>query len=150
MKNGTTILDRSTISIGELSRLTGVKVTTIRYYEHEGLLEAPDRNAGNQRRYEASHLQRLQFIRHARDLGLGMGAVRELVQLSVKPDHSCEEANKIATTHLDDVRDRITRLRSLEKELARIAKSCRGGRIGDCSVIAALSDHGQCAGDHFS
>ncbi|HHB82860.1 MAG TPA: MerR family DNA-binding transcriptional regulator, partial [Devosia sp.] len=45
MKNGTTILDRSTISIGELSRLTGVKVTTIRYYEHEGLLEAPDRNA---------------------------------------------------------------------------------------------------------
>ncbi|MCF6302404.1 MAG: helix-turn-helix domain-containing protein, partial [Devosiaceae bacterium] len=111
--HGTIITHGTTISIGELSRLTGVKVTTIRYYEHEGLLEAPERNEGNQRRYEDTHLQRLQFIRHARDLGLGMAAVRELVQLSVKPDHSCEEANKIATTHLSDVRNRIVRLRSL-------------------------------------
>ncbi len=137
-----------TFSIGDLSRATGVKVTTIRYYEGEGLLQIPDRNAGNQRRYEGRHLERLQFIRHGRDLGLSMGTVRELVALSEKKDQSCEEANIIAQTHLLDVRARIGRLRALEEELERIAKSCQGGVIGDCSVIAALSDHAQCHGSH--
>ena len=138
----------SYLSIGELSRQTGVKVTTIRYYEAEGLLPVPDRSAGNQRRYARLHLERLRFIRHARDLGLSMGAVRELVALSSDPGRDCNEANIIARTHLEDVRNRIARLKSLEIELERIALSCSGGTIGECSVIAALSDHGQCLGQH--
>ncbi len=135
-------------SIGELSRQTGVKVTTIRYYEQEGLLPVPFRSQGNQRRYEKEHLERLRFIRHARDLGLPMKSVRDLVQLSTRPEQSCSEANMIAEQHLEDVRDRIARLKSLEGELERIARSCKGGVIGNCSVIAALSDHGLCRGDH--
>ena len=135
-------------SIGELSRRTGVKVPTIRYYENEGLLPVPFRSEGNQRRYEGEHLARLRFIRHARDLGLPMKAVRELVLLNGHPEQCCDEANRIAVTHLGDIRQRILRLRSLEKELARIAKSCQGGTIGECSVIAALSDHGLCKGEH--
>ena len=51
-------------SIGDLSRRTGVKVPTIRYYEKEGLLEAPIRSEGNQRRYRPSDLERLGFIKH--------------------------------------------------------------------------------------
>lgn len=136
------------LSIGELSRRTGVKVTTIRYYENEGLLPLPDRSEGNQRRYAKEHLERLRFIRHARDLGLPTGAVRELVALSSEPGQDCKVANLIALTHLEDVRNRIARLQSLEVELERIARSCSGGTIGDCSVIAALSDHGMCHGHH--
>jgi DNA-binding transcriptional MerR regulator len=138
----------SEIGIGELSRRTGVKVPTIRYYESEGLLPVPDRSEGNQRRYGRSHLERLRFIRHARDLGIPTRAVRELVQLSGQPEQCCDEANRIACQHLADVRDRISRLRSLEKELERIAKSCQGGTIGQCSVIAALSDHAMCGSEH--
>jgi DNA-binding transcriptional MerR regulator len=59
-------------SIGELSRRTGVKVPTIRWYEQAGLLDEPGRTAGNQRRYARADLERLAFIRHARDLGLGI------------------------------------------------------------------------------
>jgi len=136
------------IGIGEMSRRTGVKVPTIRYYEQEGLLPEPDRSEGNQRRYNRSHLDRLMFIRHARDLGMSTKAVRELVQLSSNPEKSCSVANQIASSHLADVRDRIARLRSLETELERIAKSCRGGTIGECSVIAALSDHTLCKTEH--
>ena len=134
--------------IGDLSRLAGVKVTTIRYYEREGLLHPPFRSSGNQRRFGPDHLDRLRFIRHARDLGLPMEAVRELVQLSTQPQRSCEEANRIARAHLEDVQLRIRRLKSLEKELKRIACSCSGGTIGQCSIIAALGDHGQCSGEH--
>jgi DNA-binding transcriptional MerR regulator len=57
------------ISIGELSRRTGVKVPTIRYYEQVGLLAAPARTEGKQRRYRATDVMRLNFIRHGRELG---------------------------------------------------------------------------------
>ena len=47
-------------SIGQISRRTGVKVTTIRYYEEMGLLSAPERTTGNQRRYGGAELQTLE------------------------------------------------------------------------------------------
>ena len=59
-------------SIGELSKQTGVKVPTIRYYEKEGLIDAPLRTEGNQRRYRETDRDRLRFIKHSRDLGLPM------------------------------------------------------------------------------
>jgi len=83
-------------AIGELSRRTGVKVPTIRYYEQMGLISAPDRSEGNQRRYERADLERLTFIRHARDLGFPIEAIRELLSLSRHPDEPCERADHIA------------------------------------------------------
>ena len=69
------------LSIGELSRLTAVKIPTIRYYEKIGLLSEPLRSEGNQRRYAKRELERLSFIRHARDLGLPILSIRELIEL---------------------------------------------------------------------
>ena len=73
-------------SIGEVARATGVKVPTIRYYEMIGLLDDPGRTAGNQRRYGQGEVDRLAFIRHARDLGFSLDAVRALIRLSRHPE----------------------------------------------------------------
>lgn len=135
-------------SIGELSRRTGVKVPTIRYYEQAGLLEAPERSIGNQRRYSAAGLERLSFIRHARALGLSIEAIRELVELADDRDRPCGEAHAIASTHLSAVRARIAKLRKLERELARIASLSDAGCLGECHVIQSLADHAHCAGEH--
>ena len=135
-------------TIGQISRRTGVKVPTIRYYEQMGLISAPERSAGNQRRYSRSELERLGFIRHARNLGLSIEAIRDLIRLSAHPDMPCDDADRIAGEHLKLVRDRISRLKRLEKELARIASSCEAGTVKDCYVIQALSDHSLCEGDH--
>lgn len=132
-------------SIGQLSRRTGVKVPTIRYYEGLGLIAPEGRTAGNQRRYGRSGLERLGFIRHARDLGLPLEAIRELIALDPT---SHADTHRIAATHLADVRDRIARLRQLEAELARIVESCAGGPGQDCDILTALGDHGQCGGAH--
>lgn len=132
-------------SIGQLSRLTGVKVTTIRYYEGLGLVAHDGRTAGNQRRYGKPGVERLSFIRHARDLGLPLEAIRELIALD-PANH--EETHKIAAAHLAGVRDRIARLRRLEAELGRIMTSCDGGPGHDCDILAAVGDHGDCAGTH--
>ncbi|MCL6706415.1 helix-turn-helix domain-containing protein [Pseudomonas sp. R2.Fl] len=135
-------------SIGDLSRRTGVKVPTIRYYEQMGLIAAPDRTEGNQRRYEKTELDRLTFIRHARDLGFPIEAIRELLSLSRHPEEPCERADAIAREQLEEVRDKIARLRKLESELARIASHCGHHTVGDCYVIRALSDHGLCVAEH--
>lgn len=136
-------------SIGDLSRETGVKVPTIRYYEKEGLLDPPVRTEGNQRRYLDSDLDRLRFLRHCRDLGLPMEAIRELIDLSLHPDKPCSDANRIAAEQLQSVRDRISHLKKLEKELVRISASCTGDHpAADCNILKAFSDHGLCQGEH--
>ncbi len=135
-------------SIGALSDETGVKVPTIRYYEEIGLIEAPARTAGNQRRYSRSDTQRLRFIRHARELGLSLEAIRDLIALSASPDRPCAEADLIVEQQLAALRERIAKLQRLERELARIAESCTAGRVRDCYVLQALSDHALCMDEH--
>lgn len=136
------------LTIGNLSKRTGVKVPTIRYYEQMGLISEPERSEGNQRRYSKADLERLAFIRHGRDLGLTIDAIKELISLSQHPDRPCVGADRIAKEHLDDVRTKITRLKKLEHELERIVSHCDGHSIEDCYVIRALSDHGLCEHEH--
>ena len=73
------------VPIGEAARQSGVKVPTIRYYEQIGLLPAPPRSEGNRRSYEATDLRRLSFIRHARELGFEIEAIRALLTLQDDP-----------------------------------------------------------------
>ncbi|WP_120499324.1 helix-turn-helix domain-containing protein [Roseovarius sp. EL26] len=134
-------------SIGQLSKRTGVKVPTIRYYEEVGLLASQGRSAGNQRRYSRDGLQRLSFIRHSRDLGFSLDDIRELIELSQNPETPCGTADTIANRHLEEVRDRIEKLMRLEKELLRIT-ACNGHNVGECAVIETLADHSLCETDH--
>lgn len=136
------------LSIGEMARRSGVKVPTIRYYEQMNLIDAPERSAGNQRRYTRAALDRLTFIRHARDLGLSLEAIRELVRLSENPAMPHDEAHRIATSHLAAIRERIARLKRLEKELTRVEANCHANQVGDCNIMQVLADHGLCETEH--
>ena len=75
------------LSIGELSRRAGVKVTTIRFYEGAGLMPKPPRSEGDRRLYDDGHVRRLSFIRHARELGFEMDDLRTLLEISDSPDN---------------------------------------------------------------
>ncbi|MBM6593952.1 MerR family transcriptional regulator [Microvirga pudoricolor] len=136
------------LSIGELARRTGVKVPTIRYYEEVGLLDAPDRSEGGQRRYNARSVGRLDFIRHARELGFDMPVIREMMALSLDPGQSCEAVDAIATEHLAAIDRRIAHLTSLRAEIARMVEGCAHGEVRECRILQVLGDHGQCAEDH--
>ena len=84
------------MTIGRLSKAAGVKVTTIRYYESIELMGEPDRSDSGQRLYGAGSVQRLSFIRHARDLGFSMNAIRELIELQSDPGEDCAVVERIA------------------------------------------------------
>ena len=128
-------------SIGELGKFTGANVQTIRYYETIGMMPEPGRTQGNQRFYDQRHVDRLAFIRHSRELGFPLDAVRELLKLSDNPDQSCASADLIARAQLEAVESRIARLTALKTELERMVHQCKSGKIGDCRVIEVLADH---------
>lgn len=132
------------MTIGRLSKAAGVKVTTIRYYESIDLMGEPDRSESGLRLYGDDSVHRLSFIRHARDLGFPMEAVRDLIRLQAEPGEDCAAVDAIARRQLTDVRKRLNQLEALEAELKRMISSCEGGKVGTCRVMAALNDHEEC------
>ena len=99
----------ATYSIGDLARATGVKPTTIRWYEQEGWLPKPSRTEGGHRAYGAAHLRRLGFIRHARELGFESEAIRALLDLADRPDADCGQAHALATAQIVEIDARLLR-----------------------------------------
>src|SRR4051794_36776310 len=128
-------------AIGELARRTGTKVETVRWYERDGIMPPPARTEGGHRVYTRAHLDRLAFIRHARELGFPLEDVRALLSMADHPERSCAEADRIAREHLASVRSKIARLQALERELVRMVEDCGHGRVGECRVIEVLADH---------
>lgn len=136
------------LTIGTLGKRTGTKVQTIRYYEQIGLMPEPGRTEGGQRRYGDAELDRLSFIRHARQLGFPLDAIRELLDLSDSPERSCAEVDAVAQKQLKEVEQRLARLEALRTELQRMICECRTDRVADCRILEVLRDHEECLADH--
>jgi Cu(I)-responsive transcriptional regulator len=128
------------ITIGEAARQAACNVKTVRYYEEIGLLPPPPRSGGGQRLYDASHVERLVFIRRARELGFPLQTIRALLDLSDEPGRSCEAVDEIARERLAEVERRIAALESLRNELQRMIDACEGGRIAECRIIGTLGE----------
>lgn len=128
------------MSIGDLSKVTGVKTVTIRYYEQAGLIPNPPRTEGNYRAYNPEHVRLLQFIRRLRDLGFTLDEVRDLLRLSSEKNQPCDEVDRITHEHLATVEMKLRDLKKLASELRRLSRCCRGGRsIAECQIIETLS-----------
>lgn len=127
------------MQIGDLARLSGVNIETIRYYERIRLLPVPDRTVSGRRTYTSADAQRLAFVRHARELGFDLRSVGTLLALQEQPEASCEVAADIADGELRAVEIRIAKLLGLRDELSRMVEECRRGRVAECLVIEALA-----------
>ena len=134
-------------SIGELASETGVKVPTIRYYEGIGLIAAPPRTGGNQRRYDAAALERLRFIAPARAMGFPMDELRDMLRIAGHRDAPCEDIDALVRARLADVEDRLARLTALKSDLEGMLCH-KQGTVADCRVVEVLSDHDRCSHEH--
>ena len=133
-----TALRASGIPISKLSRLTGVNIETIRYYEKIKMLPAPLRTEGGHRVYGAKETQLLAFIRRGRELGFTLDEIRALLDLGEPGKASCGEVREIAKHHLTHIRSKIFDLVKLEKLLAKTIARCSGGKVPDCPVLDIL------------
>jgi DNA-binding transcriptional MerR regulator len=137
----------SPLTIGTLAKQTGVKIPTIRYYESIGLLPEAPRTDSNRRTYDGRSVRRLRFIRHARELGFEVEAIRQLLAMADDPGQPCREADLLARTHLAEIESRIARLEALRDEVRRMVEGCAQDQVRSCHVIEVLADHAHCLHD---
>jgi len=128
------------LSIGKLSKQSGVNIETIRYYEKIGVMPAPGRSAGGFRIYEPDHLKRLSFVRRGRQLGFSLDEIRNLLRLVDGHGHTCAEVHALMLSHLAEIRRKIRDLRRLQRAMAEMAAQCSGESVPECPIVDALFD----------
>jgi MerR family mercuric resistance operon transcriptional regulator len=124
--------------IGELSKHSGVKIETIRYYERAEMLVPPPRTASGRRVYDATDLRILVFIRRSRELGFSLDEIRALLRLGGPEKATCREVREIAAHHLEDIRAKLRDLKNLERLLSRTVARCSGNTAPACPVLDVL------------
>lgn len=127
------------MKIGELAKITGCEVETIRYYEREGLLQTPPRSAGNYRCYGAEHAEQLLFIRHCRSLGMPLDDVRTLQHVQANPEAACDEVDALLDRQLQQTQERIAALQQLQEQLQSLRNACRSHlSVRECGILRNL------------
>lgn len=131
-----------TLTIGELATRAGVSPEAIRYYEREGVVPSAVRSGtGRYRQYGEADVERLRFVRRARELGFSLDEVRGLLALADgSPSRPCTEVNRIARAHLAQVDAKLAQLTALRAELDRVIGECDGVvPVAECRILGALS-----------
>ena len=113
------------MKIGELAKLTGCSVPSIRFYEKENLLSAPQRSEGNYRLYDHENLEQLTFIKHCRRLDIPLVEIKQLLDLKQSPEIQCENVNHLIDEHIKQINLRINGLKKLKDALTKLRSKCR-------------------------
>jgi len=127
------------VTIGRLAKQAGVNIDTIRYYERHGLLPEPARRASGYREYTATDLDRLRFVRRAKDLGFTLAEIAELLSLTAARGNDMRGVKRKAEERLEHVEHKIKELQRVRRGLKALIAACPGhGELGHCPIVAAL------------
>jgi MerR family mercuric resistance operon transcriptional regulator len=126
------------LAIGQLSRLSGVNIETVRYYERIKMMPPPPRTASGRRVYDSTHVRTLAFIRRSRELGFSLEEIRALMRLGGPEKATCREVRAIAAHHLEDIRAKLNDLKKLERLLTKTVAKCSGKIAPECPVLDIL------------
>ncbi len=127
--------------IGQLAKLAEVTPDTVRYYEKQGMMDHNVRTEGGYRLYTEQDLQRLRFIRYAKQLGFTLETVAELLSIRVDPEHhTCQESKSIVDARLSEVESKLAELTRMRESLKRLSDACCGTAHTSnyCSILEAL------------
>jgi DNA-binding transcriptional MerR regulator len=107
------------LSIGELARLTGLPVKTIRYYSDIGLVPEARRTDAGYRRYDGAGLARLELVRTLRDLGVDLAAIRRVADRHVTLEQVAGAHAEAIDLHIRQLTLRRAVLRALARHGSR-------------------------------
>ena len=129
-----------TLTIGQVAKQAGVGLETLRFYERKGLIDEPPRRASGYREYPPDIIERVKFIKRAKELGFSLKEIAELLSLRVDPETTSRDVKRRAEAKLADVKDKIRTLRRVERALAKLVASCSGkGPTSDCPILENLN-----------
>lgn len=127
------------MTIGKVAQQAAVGVETVRFYEREGLIGKPPRRASGYREYPAETVDRVRFIRHAKELGFSLKEIRDLLALRIAPGTTCGQIKKRAEAKIGDIEDKIESLQRMKRALQKLTAACSGkGTVSECPILDAL------------
>ena len=132
-------MEMKSLTIGQVAKKTGIGVETIRFYEREGLLENPPRNESGYRQYAPDSVARINFIRHAKELGFSLREIQELLSLRLDNASRCEDVRRLAELKLADIETKIHSLERMRDTLGKLVDTCVvNGHTYECPILEAL------------
>ncbi|MCA9017180.1 MAG: Hg(II)-responsive transcriptional regulator [Planctomycetaceae bacterium] len=136
--NKTNLSSTESMTIGSLAKAAGVNIETIRYYQRIHLVDEPDKPEQGYRRYPASIIDRIRFIKRAQDLGFTLNEITDLLSLN---DGNCEQARTIAEHKRELIQRRIEDLNAMQNALTKLIEKCRKNVDGQhhCAIIETLT-----------
>ena len=132
--------------IGELSKISGISVETIRFYEKEGLLPRAARSMNNYRHYDDGHVKRLNFIKHCRSLDIGLDEIRLLSTVNAHKKEDAEKIHALINEHMHRIDRQIEDLKKLRQHFGLLALCCKGNHSDGtpCGLIEGLNNRACC------
>ncbi len=128
----------TTLTIGQLSKLSNISIASIRHYESLGLIEPKTRSASNYRLYGEEQVATLNFILNAKQVGLTLKMIKALVTYSEQKRSGAAFKAKIQD-HLDEIQQKIAELKNIEKTVKSLVSSCDGRMaFADCPIVKKL------------
>lgn len=127
--------------IGQVAAEAGVNTQTLRYYERRGLLAAPSRTRSGYRHYPPDTVRLIRFIKRSQDLGFTLSEIEELLRLRSDKKRNRQEVRTIAGAKIDDIDEKIRRLKAMKSALSKLYDSCNcRSRELECPILEALED----------
>ena len=127
------------MNIGELADASGVSAKSVRYYEKIGLIPPAPRTEAGYRFYSEADMHTLQFIRRARDFGLPMERVKQLVALWKDRSRASRDVKQMAMQHVTELRTKVAELTAMADTLQELANRCSGNDRPDCPILKDLA-----------
>ncbi len=128
------------LTIGKVARLAEIGVETMRFYERAGLIEEPPRLASGYRQYPTNAVDRVRFIKRAKELGFSLKEIKELLSLRAAPRAKCADIRQQALRKIQDIDEKTDTLRRMRKALAKLVAECEGSRpVTECPILESLS-----------
>ncbi|GAB3650845.1 heavy metal-responsive transcriptional regulator [Glycomyces tarimensis] len=121
----------ATLTVGKLAEAVGVSADTIRYWEREGLVPAPERSAAGYRRYGPEAVERARFIRTCQSGGLRLSDIADLLAVRDTGECPCEPAEQHLERRIGEVTAEIARLEELRHQLTSMLRAVGDGVCGE-------------------
>lgn len=129
------------LTIGQVAKMGGVNIETIRYYERQGLLPPPPRLESGYRQYPEATVNRVRFIKRAQELGFSLKEVTELLSLRVGPDATCGDVKKMADGKIAEIDGKIRTLEKMRDALTHLVETCEESRQAEeCPILWAFDN----------
>jgi len=127
---------------GEVAEKAGVNPETLRYYERKELIPKPARSDGGFRLYDDSYVERLRFIRRAKDLGFTLAEIKDLLELRVDDEATCRDVQVQADEKIEEVEEKIRALKGIRNALTKLAAACEASQrpTSECPILDAMKN----------